>query len=37
MLSILILATALGGWRLVRYAIDSLGALPRRNEDMVFY
>ncbi len=37
MLSIAILAAAFAGWRITRAAIASLRALPRRNEDMVFY
>ncbi len=37
MLTVLILAAAYGGARLVVLAIASLRALPRRNEDMVFY
>jgi hypothetical protein len=37
MLTLLILAAAWGGWRVVRAAIESLRGLPQRNEDMVFY
>ena len=31
------LALAYGGYRAVRAALDSLRALPRSNEDMIFY
>jgi hypothetical protein len=37
MLIILTLAALYGGWRAVRAAVESLRALPQRNEDMVFY
>ena len=37
MLTILAIAAALGAWRAVLAARRSLGNLPRRNEDMVFY
>jgi hypothetical protein len=37
MLIILTLAALYGGWRALRAAVESLRALPQRNEDMVFY
>jgi heme A synthase len=37
MLVLLTLALAYGGWRLTRAALRSLNALPRCNEDMVFF
>lgn len=37
MLMLLALAAAWGGWRAVRAAADSLGNLPRTNDDMVFW
>jgi hypothetical protein len=37
MLTLLLIAGAYGGWRLVRTAIESLRGLPRNNEDMIFY
>jgi len=37
MLTVLILAAAYGGVRLVLTAARSLRGLPRRNEDMIFY
>ena len=37
MFTLLILAALYGGYRAVRAAVDSLRALPRRNEDMIFY
>jgi hypothetical protein len=37
MLTLLILAAFYGGYRAVRAALDSLRALPRSNEDMIFY
>jgi hypothetical protein len=36
-LTVLALFAAYGGWRLVRTLWQSLRALPRRNEDMVFF
>jgi hypothetical protein len=37
MLTLLLIAAAYGGWRAVRAALESLRALPRSNEDMIFY
>src|SRR6185369_8638600 len=37
MFTLLILAAVYGGYRAVRVAFDSLRALPRCNEDMIFY
>jgi hypothetical protein len=37
MFTILILAALYGGYRVIRAALESLRALPQRNEDMVFY
>jgi hypothetical protein len=37
MLTILILAALYGGWRVARAVLESLRALPRSNEDMIFY
>lgn len=37
MLVLLTLVAAYGGWRAVRAALASLRALPRCNEDMVFF
>ena len=37
MLTLLILAAVYGGYRAVRAALESLRALPRSNEDMIFY
>jgi hypothetical protein len=37
MFTLLILAAAYGGWRLVRAALESLRALPRSNDDMIFF
>lgn len=37
MLIVLTFAAVYGGWRVVRAAVESVRALPRRNEDMVFY
>lgn len=37
MLSLLAIAALWGGWRVTRAVRRSLRALPRRNEDMVFY
>ena len=37
MLTVLILAAAYGGWRVIAAAVTSLRGLPRRNEDMIFY
>lgn len=37
MLSILILAAAVGAWRIARTALQGLRELPRSNEDMVFF
>jgi hypothetical protein len=37
MFTLLLIATAYGGWRVVRTAIESLRGLPRTNEDMIFY
>lgn len=37
MLALLSLAALYGGWRLVRAIRDSLRALPRSNDDMVFF
>jgi len=37
MFTILLIAAAYGGWRVVRAALESLRGLPRSNEDMIFY
>ena len=37
MLTLFILAAVYGAYRAVRAAFDSLQALPRCNEDMIFY
>ena len=37
MFTLLLLAAVYGGYRAVRAAIQSLRALPRSNEDMIFY
>jgi hypothetical protein len=37
MIALLVLAAAYGGYRAVRAALESLRALPQRNEDMIFY
>ena len=37
MLTLLALLALFGGWRVARGAWLSLRALPRRNEDMVFF
>lgn len=37
MLALLTLAAAYGGWRVLRAALRSLRALPRCNEDMIFF
>lgn len=37
MFTLLILAAVYGGYRAVRAALESLRALPRSNEDMIFY
>ena len=37
MLTVLILAAAYGGWRLVHSATQSLAQLPRSNDDMIFF
>ena len=37
MLTLLILVAAYGGWRAGAAALRSIEALPRRNEDMVFF
>ena len=37
MLTLLILGAAYGGWRVLRAALDSLDALPRHNDDMIFF
>lgn len=37
MLALLSLAALYGGWRVARALSDSLRALPRSNEDMVFF
>ena len=37
MFTLLLIATAYAGWRVVRAAIESLRGLPRTNEDMIFY
>ena len=37
MFTLLILAALYGGYRAVRAALESLRALPQRNEDMIFY
>lgn len=37
MLAIASLLAAYGGWRLARAALRSLRALPRSNDDMVFF
>ena len=35
--TLLILAAAYGGWRVVRAALESLRSLPRSNDDMIFF
>ena len=37
MFTLLILAAAYGGWRVVRAALESLRRLPRSNDDMIFF
>ena len=37
MFTLLIFAALYGGYLALRAAIDSLRALPRSNEDMIFY
>jgi hypothetical protein len=37
MFTLLILATLYGGYRVTRAVLESLRALPRSNEDMIFY
>ncbi len=37
MIALLVLAAAYGSYRAVRAALESLRALPQRNEDMIFY
>ena len=37
MFTLLILAALYGGYRAVRAALESLRAVPQRNEDMIFY
>lgn len=37
MIALLVLAAVYGGYRAVRAALESLRALPQRNEDMIFY
>jgi len=37
MFTVLLIAAVYGGWRVVRAAVESLRALPRSNEDMIFY
>jgi hypothetical protein len=37
MFTLLIIAAAYGGWRVVRAALESLRALPRSNDDMIFF
>jgi hypothetical protein len=37
MITLLVLAILYGGYRVVRAALESLRALPQRNEDMIFY
>lgn len=37
MLALLTLAAAYGGWRVLRAALRSLNALPRCNDDMIFF
>ena len=37
MFTVLLIAAAYGGWRVIRAAIESLRELPRTNEDMIFY
>lgn len=37
MFTLLLIAAAYGGWRVVRAAFESLRSLPRTNEDMIFY
>jgi len=37
MFTLLLIAAVYGGWRAVRAALESLHALPRSNEDMIFY
>jgi hypothetical protein len=37
MSALLLLVAACGGWRALSAALDLLRALPRSNEDMVFF
>jgi uncharacterized protein YneF (UPF0154 family) len=37
MLTVLVLAALYGGYRAARAAFETLRALPRCNEDMIFY
>jgi len=37
MLTLILIATAYGGWRVTRAVLASLRSLPRSNEDMVFF
>jgi hypothetical protein len=37
MFTLFVVAALYGGFRAVRAALDSLRALPRSNEDMIFY
>jgi len=37
MFTVLLIAAAYGGWRLVHAALESLRELPRTNDDMIFY
>ena len=37
MFTLLILAAAYGGWRVLRAAFESLRELPRSNDDMIFF
>jgi hypothetical protein len=37
MFTLLIVAAAYGGWRVVRGALESLRSLPRSNDDMIFF
>jgi hypothetical protein len=37
MLILLVLAAGYGGWRAIRATLASLRALPRANDDLVFW
>ena len=37
MITLLLLAAVFGAWRALRSLLRATSALPRRNEDMIFY